>query len=196
MSITRSTSKSGSIRTQSKGRSQLLLTKSPKAGVLGTILTDLEFGEEEQSELQALSETLSGELESLADIAVERARLVAYETEGIVPLNPLGTGKAVRPSLARLRRRAAQQWLKATLSGQYDSYFSKQVRNSWLPILLAEDEFSRQMPAITAKFLDFIEAYIVGWLYACPLENFVPPVRMAHGLHIALEIQRRLLGVS
>ena len=168
----------------------------PRTGVLGSILTDLQFDEETRQELKDLNLYLEDQIEAIAEVASLHARKVVQEAEGFVPTQPLEAARAPRPSIARLRRRVAVQWLKATFDGDFDAYFCKQLRDSWMPILLSDPVEGRPAPVLIQSFLDYMEGFLTGRLMDECAENFVPAVRKTHGLRVALEIQRRILGVS
>ncbi len=168
----------------------------PRTGVLGSILTDLHFDDETRQELRDLNLYLENQIEDIAEVASLHARKVVQEAEGFVPVQALESAKAPRPSIARLRRRVAVQWLKATLEGDFDTYFCKQLRDSWMPILLSDPVEGRPAPVLILSFLDYMEGFLTGRLLDECADNFVPATRKTHGLKIALEIQRRILGVS
>lgn len=170
--------------------------QAPRTGVLGTILTELHFDEETRQELKDLNLHLETQIEDIAEVASLHARKVVQEAEGFIPAKPLEAARAPRPSIARLRRRVAVQWLKATLEGDFDTYFCKQLRDSWMPILLSDPVEGRPAPVLIQSFLDYMEGFLTGRLMDEVAENFVPAARKTHGLHVALEIQRRILGVS
>jgi hypothetical protein len=168
----------------------------PRTGVLGTILTELQFDDETRQELKDLNVYLEDQIEEIAGVASLHARKVVQEAEGFAPVLALESAKAPRPSIARLRRRVAVQWLKATLDGDFDSYFCKQLRDSWMPILLSDPVEGRPAPVLILSFLDYMEGFLTGRLMDEIADNFVPAARKTHGLQVALEIQRRILGVS
>jgi len=167
-----------------------------RTGVLGTILTELEFGEDEQMALAELRDTIDTKLEILSEQLSTRGRQSALESEGLTTVDILGSGTRVRPSIRRVRRHACLQWLRATLSGRYTTQFSHQVRNIWIPILLAERDFDRAVPAVIDSFLSYTEGVLTAWIASTPAENFVPAYRQVHAIHVALEVQRRLLGIT
>ncbi|MFQ5506172.1 MAG: hypothetical protein ACE5F1_15480, partial [Planctomycetota bacterium] len=160
-----------------------------------TILTELEFGEDEQSALLDLAERLTEKIDVIAGVLSIRGRQVALESEGLRRFDILKGSPVVRPSIRRVRRHACLQWLRATLSGNYDSQFSHQVRNIWVPILVAERDFDRPVPAVVSAFLDYVEGFLTSWIIDRPQENFVPDYRAVYALRVALEVQRHLLGV-
>ncbi len=167
-----------------------------RTGVLGTILTELEFGEDEQNALTDLRELLDSKLEILSEQLATRGRQSALESEGLSTVDVLQGETQVRPSIRRVRRHACLQWLRATLSGRYTSQFSHQVRNIWIPIVLAERDFDRAVPAVIDAFLSYAEGLLTAWIVDDPADNFVPSYRQIHALHVALEVQRCLLGTT
>ncbi|MEZ5988267.1 MAG: hypothetical protein R3F30_03940 [Planctomycetota bacterium] len=100
----------------------------PRTGVLGTILTELQFDEDARSALADLSLWIEDRLDELSEILSQRGRSVVHASEGFNGADPLAAGPAPRPSILRLRKRVAQQWLRTTLRGEFDSYFAKQLR--------------------------------------------------------------------
>ncbi len=172
-------------------------TAPSRTGVLGTILTELAFGEDEREALAELATWLSDDLDELVHIAATRARSVALESEGVqVAVDPLGTRAPVRPSIRNLRRHAARQWLVATLEGNYDSAFSRQVRHTWMPILLAEAHHNRATPAFVGAFLSYFEGIVASRVVDTTADNIVPYWRMLHAFRLAISVQRRIFGLA
>jgi hypothetical protein len=167
----------------------------PRSGVIGTILTELEFGEDERTALNDLGRWLNEDLSDVVDAAAERARSVALVAEGLRTWSP-SSSTPVRPSIRNLRRHAARQWIQATLQGTFDSAFSRQLRHTWMPILLAEQFQTRATPAVVGAFLDWMEGYVTSRIVDEVAENVVPGWRMLHAFRLAVDVQRRIFGVA
>lgn len=172
------------------------MPKAPsRTGVLGTILTELDFGAEEREALHDLANWLADDHDQVVEAAAIRARQVAYQAEGFRSQTPFDNEPPVRPSIRNLRKHAARQWLMGTLDGIYDSAFSRQVRHSWMPILLAEQYQSRATPALVEAFLDYVEGWVTSRLVSDVSDNLVPCYRMLHAFRTALDVQRRIFGI-
>ncbi|MCB9880711.1 MAG: hypothetical protein H6832_19025 [Planctomycetes bacterium] len=167
--------------------------KPLRSGVLGTILTELEFGEDEQQALRDCAEELATEFDEMALHFADRAREVAIAAElhGVQALAPK---KNMRASIRNLRRHAARQWLQATLDGQFDAAFSRQLRHTWMPILLAEPQHTRATGAAIAAFFDYVEGYVGSLLVGDVSDNLVPGWRQFHAFRTAIDVQRRVFG--
>ena len=166
-----------------------------RSGVLGTILTELEFGEDERFALNDCTESLRSEFEPLVDVLAERARQVALDAEKI-GVNALAPQREPRPSIRNLRRHAARQWLTATLAGVFDAAFSRQLRHTWMPILLADPQHNRASGAAVAAFLDYVEGYVACIFIAETSDNLVPGWSQFHAFRTALDVQRRVFGIE
>lgn len=171
-------------------------TAPPRTGVLGTILTELEFGADERESLRDLADWLSDDFDEIVETAGGRARTAALTREGLYRETFLEASPDVRPSIRNLRRHAARQWLQATLEGTFDSAFSRQVRHTWMPILLAEQYQTRATPALVAAFLDYLEGYLAAFIVDEVSENLVPCWRMLHAIRTAFDVQRRIFGIE
>ncbi len=167
--------------------------KPLRSGVLGTILTELEFGEDEQQALQDCAATLADDFEELVEHLADRARDVAIEAE-VFGVRALAPKTPVRGSISNLRKHAARQWLQATLEGHFDAAFSRQLRHTWMPILLAEPQHARATGAAVAAFFDYVEGYVASQLVASTDDNLVPAWRQLHAFRTALDVQRHVFG--
>lgn len=167
-----------------------------RTGLLGTILTELEFGEDEQAALRDLSAWIAEDFDEIVESIATSARLAALHSERVLGSNPLDRRTSVRPSIRNLRKHGTRQWLKATLGGVFDSGFSRQVRHTWMPILLSEPYQNRATPALVGAFLSHVEGYITSRLTDQVADNLVPYYRMLHAFRTALNVQRRMFGID
>lgn len=186
---------------QSKLQTPAITTSQPevttppqRSGVLGTILTELAFGEDEQAALKDCEEALSEHFEFLVTEIATRARQVALDSE-LYGANALAPTEQARASIRNLRRHAARQWLTATLSGEFDVAFSRQLRHTWMPILFAEKQQTRATGAAIGAFLDYFEGFVASYLVDGIGDNLVPAWRQLHAFRTALDVQRRVFGL-
>ena len=171
-------------------------TAPTRTGVLGTILTEVEFGEDERLALIDARSYLSEAFDDLVELAAFRARNVAIAHAIHGQATAPKDNETTRPSIRSLRKHAARQWLTATFEGTFDAAFSRQVRHTWMPILLAEQHSNRATPAVVEAYLDFIEGEIAARLVDGIDDNIVPYWRMLHGVRTAIRVQRRLFGLE
>ena len=171
-------------------------TGPTRTGVLGTILTEVEFGEDERLALQDARTYLSEAFDALIEIAAFRGRDIAIAHAIHGDATTPDDNEAARPSIRSLRKHAARQWLTATFEGTFDAAFSRQVRHTWMPILLAEQHSNRATPAVVGAYLDYLEGAIAARLVSDTDENIVPHWRMLHGVRTAIRVQRRLFGLE
>ncbi|MAE76351.1 MAG: hypothetical protein CMJ85_05745 [Planctomycetes bacterium] len=168
----------------------------PRTGVLGTILTDVDFGEDERDALASLTDVLAERLDTIVETAAVTARHAALASEGLIDWSLQQSPPETRASIRNLRKHAARQWINATLEGEYDSSFSRQLRHTWMPILLAEQHRNRATPALVGAFLDFMEGYVAACLVDDIADNIVPHWRRLHAFRTAVAVQRRIFGVD
>ncbi|GEM_PF-2574277 len=168
----------------------------PRVGFLGTILTECEFDAEAREALDDLRSDLGTRVYDLARQLAERGRTAALKAEGLLSPDLFDEGPETRPSIERLRRSAATQWLAATLEGRFDSEFSRLVRHQWMPILLADFREEHPAPVLVGHLLDYAQGLLDAWIFEDTEENLVPAARRRDAVEKAFRIQRRLFGLE